>query len=296
MHQIVNDILYAMLAGGLNSLTALPPRLAYGLGEGLGDLMYAGLGSRRRVTLENLALALGEQHAPQARQRLAREVFRHLGRHIVDFAHLRHINAMRMQQMLANWEQVAYLDALASRGAGLLVISAHFGSWELLPALGLALQAPLNVIVRPPDNPFVHRLSETYRQRCGYRAIGRRHALRETLQALRRREIVGVLMDQSSLRSESVEVEFFGIKTFTPMGPALMALRAKCPVVGVFLVSEGPGRHRVVVTDEIPIARTGDVRRDVKENSRRFNHVIETQIRQYPEQWFWLHRRWKKRD
>ncbi|PON15206.1 hypothetical protein C2W62_25070 [Candidatus Entotheonella serta] len=296
MHKIVNDTLYAILVGALSSLTALPPRLAYGLGERCGDLMYVGLVTRRRVTLDNLALALGGHRSPQERQKLAREVFRYLGRHMVDFAHLRHINAARMQQMFVNWEQVAYLDALASGGSGLLVISAHFGSWELLPALGLALQAPINVIMRPPDHPLIHRLSETYRQRCGYRAIGRRHALRETLQALHRQEIVGVLMDQSSLRSESVEVEFFGMKTFNPMGPALMALRAKCPVVGVFLVCEEPGRHRVVITDEIPLVRTGNLRRDLEENSRRFNQVIEAQIRQYPEQWFWLHRRWKKRD
>jgi KDO2-lipid IV(A) lauroyltransferase len=97
------------------------------------------------------------------------------------------------------------------------------------------------------------------------------------------------------MRSESVEVEFFGIQTFTPKGPALLALRAQYPVVGLFFVCEAPGRHRVVVTGEIPIARTGDVRRDLEENSRRFNGVIETQIRRYPEQWFWLNRRWKKR-
>jgi KDO2-lipid IV(A) lauroyltransferase len=296
MHQMVIDMLYTLLVRALNGLNALPPRLAYGLGERLGDLVYAGLASRRRVTLENLALALGEHQSPQERHMMAREVFRNLGRHVVDFAQLRHINATRFQQMCVNWEAVTRLDTLAARGQGVLVISAHFGSWELLPAITWLLQTPVNVIVRPPDNPLVHRLSEAYRQRCGYRAIGRREqAMRESLRALRRKEIVGILMDQSSVRNESVEVAFFGIKTFTPMGPALLALRAKCPVIGVFLVRETPGHHRVVVTDEIPIARTGNVRRDVEENSRRFNGIIEAQIRQHPEQWFWLHRRWKKR-
>lgn len=297
MHKIVTNTLYTILVGALNGLSALPPRLAYGIGERLGDLVYAGLASRRRITLDNLALTLGEHLSSDERQILVREVFRNLGRHVVDFAHLRHMNAPCIQQMCANWEDVAHLDALAARGQGLLLISAHFGSWELLPALGLLLQTPLNVIVRPPDNPVVHRLSEVYRQRCGYRAIGRRQeAMRESLRALHRQEIVGVLMDQSSVRSEAVEVAFLGVKTFTPMGPALLALRARCPVVGVFLVCEAPGWHRVVVTDEIPIARTGDMRHDLKENSRRFNRVIETQIRQHPEQWFWLHRRWKKRE
>jgi KDO2-lipid IV(A) lauroyltransferase len=297
MHKMVTDTLYTILVGALNGLTALPPRLAYGIGERLGDLAYAGLASRRRVTLDNLALALGEHQSSSARQVMAREVFRHLGRHVVDFAHLRRINAARIQQMCVNWEEVTQLDALAARGNGLLVISAHFGSWELLSALVLLLQTPTNVIVRPPDNPLVYRLSEAYRQRCGYRAIGKQQqALRESLRALHRKEIVGVLMDQSSMRSESVEVEFFGIETFTPKGPALLALRAQGPVVGLFFVCEAPGQHRVVVTDDIPIARTGDVRRDLEDTSRRFNSVIETQIRRYPEQWFWLHRRWKKRE
>jgi KDO2-lipid IV(A) lauroyltransferase len=296
MHQMVTDTLYMLLAKALDGLHRLPPRLAYGLGERLGDLVYAGLASRRRVTLENLALALGEHQSPQERQVMAREVFRNLGRHVVDFAHLRHLTAARIQQMFVNWEAVARMDTLARRGNGLLAIGAHFGSWELLPAIALLLQTPLHVIVRPPDNPLVSRLSEAYRQHCGYRAIAmREQAMRESLRALRRREIVGVLMDQSSLRSEAVEVTFFGMKTFTPMGPALLALRAQCPVIGMFLVREAPGRHRIVMTDEIPIVRTGHVRRDVEENSRRFNSIIEAQIRQHPEQWFWLHRRWKKR-
>ncbi|ETX03102.1 MAG: hypothetical protein ETSY1_01195 [Candidatus Entotheonella factor] len=297
MHKIVTDALYKVLIGMLDGLTVLPPRLAYRLGERLGDLVYAGLASRRRVTLENLALTLGDHQSPHERQVLAREVFRNMGRHLVDFAQLHHINAARVQQMMVNWERFADLDALAARGQGVLVISAHFGSWELLPSLALLLQTPINVIVRPPDHPVVQRLSETYRQRCGYHSIiKRQQALRESLRALHRGEIVGVLMDQSSVHNESVQVEFMGIKTFTPMGPALLALRAKCPVVGVFLVREAPGRHRIVMTDEIPIHRTGHARRDLEENSRRFNRVIEAQIRRHPDQWFWLHRRWKKRD
>ncbi|WP_089720982.1 lysophospholipid acyltransferase family protein [Candidatus Entotheonella palauensis] len=297
MHKIVTDALYKVLIGILDGLTVLPPRLAYRLGERLGDLVYAGLASRRRVTLENLALTLGDHQSPHERQVLAREVFRNMGRHLVDFAQLHHINAARVQQMMVNWERFADLDALAARGQGVLVISAHFGSWELLPSLALLLQTPINVIVRPPDHPVVQRLSETYRQRCGYHSIiKRQQALRESLRALHRGEIVGVLMDQSSVHNESVQVKFMGIKTFTPMGPALLALRAKCPVVGVFLVREAPGRHRIVMTDEIPIHRTGHARRDLEENSRRFNRVIEAQIRRHPDQWFWLHRRWKKRD
>ncbi len=297
MHKTATDTLYPILVGMLNSLTYLPPRLAYGLCERLGDLLYVGLASRRRVTLENLSLALGKDRSPNERRELARAVFRNLGHHVVDFAHLRHITASRAQQMCAGTEEIARLDALAAHEQqGLLVITAHFGSWELSASLALLAKTPVNVIVRPPDSPLIYRLAEDYRQRCGYRAIAKQQqAMRESLRALGRGEIVGILMDQSSPRSESVEVEFFGVKTFTPMGPALLALRAKCPVVGAFFVREGRGRHRLVITDEIAIVRTGNLRRDIEATSRRFNDVIEAQIRRHPEQWFWLHRRWKKR-
>jgi KDO2-lipid IV(A) lauroyltransferase len=115
------------------------------------------------------------------------------------------------------------------------------------------------------------------------------------LRALRRGELVALLMDQSSLRREAVEVEFFGTKTFTSMGPAVIALRSRCPVVSAFLVREGAGRHRLIISDEIPVVRTGDLQHDIEENTRRFNQIIESYIRRYPDHWFWLHRRWKKR-
>jgi Kdo2-lipid IVA lauroyltransferase/acyltransferase len=102
-------------------------------------------------------------------------------------------------------------------------------------------------------------------------------------------------MDQSSLRREAVEVEFFGVKTFTSRGPALIALRAGCPVIGAFLVRAGPGKHRLVFTPEIPVQRTNDLRRDIEDNTRAFNLIIESYIRRYPDHWFWLHRRWKDR-
>lgn len=298
MFKTPTDALYPILVGMLNSLTYLPPRLAYGLCERLGDLLYAGLASRRRVTLENLSLALGKDKSPHELQALARAVFRNLGHHLVDFAQLRHITAARAQQMCTGWEEVANLEALAAHNnQGLLIITAHFGSWELSASLALLAKTPVNVIVRPPDHPLVHRLAEDYRQRCGYRIIAKQdQAMRESLRALSHGEAVCILMDQSSVRSESVEVEFFGIKTFTSMGPALLALRAKCAVVGAFFVREGPGRHRLVATDSIPIVRTGNLRRDVEETSQRFNAIIEAQIRRHPEQWFWLHRRWKQRS
>jgi KDO2-lipid IV(A) lauroyltransferase len=294
MQTVVNSVLYGMIASFLYALTCFPRRLAYWLGARLGGLVYMLLAQRRRITQQNLALAFGSEKSPEEQRRMARATFHNLGRHLVDFSRLRQLNAAGFAQM-CTVEGLDEVRALLARRAGLLVLSAHFGSWELAPAVALRLDTPLHVIVRPPDHPVVRRLVEAYRQRCGYHLIPKRQAFEASSQALRRGEMVAVLMDQSSLRREAVEVEFFGIKTYTPVGPALLALRTGCPVVSAFLVCEKPGQHRLLFGREIPIHRSGNLQADLEENTRRFNRVIEASIRRCPEHWFWLHRRWKER-
>ena len=151
------------------------------------------------------------------------------------------------------------------------------------------------MIVRPLDNPALDRLVDAYRRHIGCDVIPKDQALSVSLKALRRGEIIALLMDQSSLRREGIPVPFFGAEAYTSIGPALMALRSGCPVIGVFLVRQGLGRHRLVFSDEIPIQRSGNLRRDIADNTRRFNQLIESYVRAYPDHWFWLHRRWKKR-
>jgi KDO2-lipid IV(A) lauroyltransferase len=153
----------------------------------------------------------------------------------------------------------------------------------------------MHIIVRPPDHPVLRRIVEVHRQRCGYAMIPKWRALAASLKALRRGEIVVVLMDQSSLRHAGIPVEFFGAKAYTTIGPAVLALRTGCPVVSGFLVRQAPGQHRMIFSREIPVCRTGNLQYDIEQNTRVFTHVIETYVRRYPDHWFWLHRRWKER-
>lgn len=294
MQTLGNRLLYGLAVRVLSGLAHLPLGLAYWLGARLGDVLYLVLAERRRITLTNLALAFAPDKTAAERYRLARTTFRHLGQHLVDFSHLSQLTPCTFAAM-CHVEGLEHVEALLQRRMGLLILSAHFGSWELAPAIALCLTTPLHVIVRPLDNPALQRLAEVYRQRCGYRAIPRRAALTECLKVLRRGEIVAVLMDQSGLRRESVQVEFFGTKAYTPIGPAVLALRTGCPVVSAFLLRVGQGRHRLVFSQEIPVHRTGNVQQDIIENTRAFTHLIESYVRRYPEHWFWLHRRWKQR-
>jgi len=294
MQTLGNRLLYGLAVSLLSGLACLPQRVAYWIGARLGDLLYLVLAERRRITLANLALAFGTDTPAEERRLIARATFRNLGQHVVDFSHLRQLTPHTFAAM-CHVEGLEHVEALLQRRRGLLILSAHFGSWELASAVALCLATPLNVIVRPLDNPALQRLAEAYRQRCGYRTIPRRAALMACLKVLRRGEIVAVLMDQSSLRHESIQVEFFGTKAYTAIGPALLALRTGCPVVSAFLTRVGQGQHRLVFSSEIPIRRTGHVQQDIAENTRAFTRIIESYVRRYPDHWFWLHRRWKQR-
>jgi len=278
----------------LRGLACLPLGVAYWLGARLGDVLYLVLARRRRIVFENLAIAFGTDKTAEERHQIARATFRNLGQHVVDFSHVRQLTVQRFTTM-CHIEGLERVETLLQRGMGLLILSGHFGSWELAPAVSLCLTTPLHVIVRSLENPALQRLAEAYRQRCGYHTIPRRAALAECLKVLRRGEIVAVLMDQSSLRHESIQVEFFGTNAYTSRGPALLALRTGCPVVSGFLIRTGQGRHRLVFSQEIPVHRTGNLQQDIVENTRTFTYVIESYVRRYPDHWFWLHRRWKQR-
>lgn len=294
MRGLADQLLYALITSLLAVLAVLPRRLAYWLGDRLGDMVYCCLASRRRVTLENLALAFGTNKTLAEQRAIARTVFQNQGRHLIDFSRLWRITSQCFGAM-CTVEGLEHITELLQRQAGLLIISGHCGSWELAAAVALQLNTPVHIIVRPLDHPVLHRLVEAYRRRCGYQAIPKHQALTASLQALRRGEIVCVLMDQSSLRSEGIPIEFFGVSAYTTTGPALLALRAKCPVINSFMIWQEDGCHRLVFSREIPVCRTGHVRRDIAETTRTFTQTIEAHVRRYPEQWFWVHRRWKRR-
>ena len=294
MQRLAESFANGLLAAVTAVLAHLPRRPAYWLGARIGDLAYLGLARRRRVTLDNLEIAFGGEKSAAERRAIARAAFRNLGEHLIDFSRMRRLTPDTFSSV-CTIEGLERVEQLLARRAGLLMLSAHFGSWELASAIALRLAPRMHVIVRPLDNPALARLVDAYRRYSGYHAIPKNQALSASLKALRRGEIVGLLMDQSSLRHEGIPVPFFGTDAYTSIGPALMALRAGCPVIGVFLVRQGPGKHRLVFSDEIPIQRSGNLRQDIADNTRRFNQLIESYVRAYPDHWFWLHRRWKKR-
>ena len=294
MRRLVEALAVRLLSALAVTLACLPRLPAYWLGARIGDLAYLCLARRRKVALDNLEIAFGGEKSLAQRRAVVRATFRNLGEHLIDFSRMRSLTPSSFASMVTV-EGIERVEELLARGSGLLILSAHFGSWELASAVALRLVPPMHVIVRPLDNPALRGLVDAYRRHNGCSTIPKRQALSASLKALRRGEIVGLLIDQSSLRREGILVPFFGSEAYTTIGPALMALRSGCPVIGAFVVRQSPGKHRLVFSEEVTIQRSGKLRQDLLDNTLRFNQLVESHVRAYPDHWFWLHRRWKKR-
>jgi KDO2-lipid IV(A) lauroyltransferase len=184
-----------------------------------------------------------------------------------------------------------HLDKAAAHGRGVLLLSAHLGNWELLAPSHTLTGLPLSIVVRPLDHPLLGRLADRYRRRGGVELIAKRRALRGILEALGRGRMVGVLLDQNASRAEGVFAPFFGEPASTSRALAVISLRTGAPVVPVFIRRLPRGRHVVEFEAELPQPPDGDV----GAFTSTFNRSIEAAIRRAPEQWFWMHKRWRTR-
>jgi KDO2-lipid IV(A) lauroyltransferase len=278
---------------GLGVLGVLPQGLALRVGEVLGWVVGVLLGVRRRVVLAHLRQAFPDR-TEEWRRRLSRASFRHLGREsLATFL----LGRMSPEDVLARTE-VDGLEALrgaVERGRGAVVITAHFGNWEIAGA-ALALRGiPLDVVVQRQRNPFFNDEINRTRERLGMVVIPRNRAPREVLRSLRQGRAVAIVGDQN-VRRGGVFVDFFGRKASTARGAAVFALRTGCAVfLGVNRSFGGyPVRYRAVLKP-VPFEPTGDMEEDILRLTEIYTRYLEGEISRTPEQYFWQHRRWKTR-
>jgi KDO2-lipid IV(A) lauroyltransferase len=187
-------------------------------------------------------------------------------------------------------------DAARRRGKGVLFLTGHTGAWELAPFAQALYGNPLHFLVRPLDNERVDRLVSDYRCLSGNRPIDKNNSARAMLKILREGGTVGILMDHNTSREEGVFVDFFGVPACTTTGLARVALHTDAAVVPGFLHWDAALRkYRLRLHPTIELVRTGNEEADIRENTARFTQAIEQFARQYPDQWLWVHKRWKTR-
>ena len=247
-----------------------------------------------RVGQRNLALAMPEMTA-EARRITLDNVFDNLGRLLGEFSQFPKITRRSIRD-LVTYDGIENYERAAAKGRGVLLLTGHFGAWELCAFAHGVYGHPLNFLVRPLDNPLLDRLINGYRELSGNRVIDKNNAVRPVLETLRRGGDVGLLIDVNTLADQGVFCDFFGVPACSTTGLAVFALRTDAPVVpGVLIWDEQLKQHRLRFDPEIPITRTGDFKEEVRINTARFTLVIEDWVRRYPDNWMWIHKRWQTR-
>jgi len=266
------------------SLAHAPPGLALFYAK----LLDVALPRLRRVAMRNLELAYPEKTLRE-RKAIVDQVFGSIGRLLYSFARFPQINRENISQWI-RYEGLQHFLEAKKAGHGVLFATAHMGNWELSAFAHALMTEPMNVVIRPLDNPAVDRLVEQRRQLSGNRLIEKWDGARAILRALHQNEAVGILMDQNTSLEEGVFVNFFGTPACANAAFAKIAHRTGAIVIpGFALWLENENRY--VLRFYPPVEMTGDPARDTE----RLHTVLEQVIREYPGQWLWIHRRWKTR-
>ena len=284
-----NAALARAIGGFSRALGALPMPAALAVGRGLGTAAHALLATPRRLAVAHMGLAFPELDLA-TRRRLVRATFRHAGQ---AFAELSLFETILRRPDYIRLEGVEALDTALARGRGAIAVTGHVGNWELLAAWAAAIGYPITVVVRRVNDLRFHSLIVRFRAAAGVEVLVRDDPrfVAAVGDALRRNRVVAMLIDQDT-RGAGVFVPFFGRPAHTPPGAALLALRARVPVVTAFIERRPEGGHLVRVSPvpaELPRGREG-----VRELTARLTAAIEAQIRRSPAEWVWWHERWRK--
>ena len=294
MSPLREDLEYLAVRAVLGGLRALPRPAARWLGGCIGMAAWALLPRLRRVGRRNLALAFPEQ-TRAARDKVLRTSLRGLGWQLAEFARMSRYSAGEAQRYVRYEGLENYLAARA-RGAGVLVLTAHLGAWELSSFFHSLMGYPMSMVIRRLDHPRVDALVNGIRTQHGNRVLHKDDFARGILKAMHHGETVGILMDTNMTPPQGVFVPFFGVAACTASGLARLALRSGAAVLPGFLLWErAENRYVLHFGAELALLRTGDAEADALANTALFTNTLEAYIRRYPEQWLWVHRRWKTR-
>jgi Kdo2-lipid IVA lauroyltransferase/acyltransferase len=285
---------YAAAWVGLKSLGLLPRPAARFVGASFAGMAYALRTPLQRVANFNLQLAFPEMKEAE-RRRILRGMIRQVGWMAGEFSQFPKYTREKIERIVV-YDGFENFDLARRQGKGVLFLTGHMSAWELSSFAHALYGYPLHFLVRPVANRRVDALINDYRCRSGNRPIEKNRSAREVLKVLKDGGIVGILADHNTWVDEAVFVDFFGIPAATTSGLARIALRTDAPVVPGFLIwDEQRRRYRLRFEPAVELVRSGDEEIDVRENTARFTKVIEEYVRAHPDQWLWVHKRWKMR-
>lgn len=280
----------------LFGLGALPRQVALALGVAIGRVAYLLVGGLRRTGERNLEIAFPDMDELE-RKHLLRGCFRSLGRLLGEFSQLPKATPEKLRKLI-EYDEVGlrYLREAEKNKRGVIFLTGHLGVWELHSFGWSALEYPLSFLVRPLDNERIEEMVERVRTRFGNRAIDKKSAARQSLRVLREGGTLGILSDLNTQPYEGVFVPFFGKLACTTAGIATLALKTDAVVIPTCAIWDRKKKRYFFHGDPpVELVRTGDHAKDIEVNTANFAAAMERMVRLYPDQWLWIHKRWKTR-
>lgn len=289
----MNSVAYHIIKTMMKLLSAIPRQTIARLGFPLGLAWYAVDRRHRNIAMENMRIAFGDKWDRRMLRKQLRANFIQLARLALELPSLMRLDKHNMKDHVT-FSGLHHITRLLHEKKPLLLLTAHFGNWELM-ALSWALQTRrrCNVVARPIDFPPFRRVMTEIRSITGNRVIDKDDSQPIISGLLRENEMIGTLLDQNASWYEGVYVPFFGRLACTNKGAALFALRYGAIIVPAFNSRQPDGRYKITIEPPVPLVRTGDIAEDIMVNTERFNRIIEAHIRRAPDNWFWVHRRWR---
>jgi KDO2-lipid IV(A) lauroyltransferase len=270
---------------------AIPRKLRIGFFAGIFRLFYHLSPKQRLITIHNLTCAFPEKNMAEIIT-IAKGAYRNMGIVAAEFFDIPSLTKDNIAD-LVEVEGLEHCKKALDKNRGILMFGGHFGNWELSAIAFSLVLKPGVIIYRSLDSSVFDNLVLWVRSCTGNVLIDKKRAMRKMLRSLAHNEIVATLMDQNMAWQEGVFVDFFGQPACTTTGLALLALHTEASVIPAYLVRLESGTYKLVIKEEMEIIRTGDEDNNVLVNTQNFTRIIEDIVREYPDQWLWLHQRWK---
>jgi KDO2-lipid IV(A) lauroyltransferase len=285
---------YALVWVIVKTVGSLPRRLARAAAIGLAQAVYVLHPRLRWVGMRNLEFAFPEKSRRQCAS-ILRGVFTSLGRQLAELCLFPKYTAENVSDIVV-YDGFENFERALARGKGVLFLTAHLGAWELSAFAHSLYGHPLHIVMRSLDNPRIDSLARQYRTMHGNSTVDKDDFVRGLLSAMNAGETVGILMDTNMTPPQGVFVDFFGIPACTASGLARIALRTDAAVLPGFTIWDPTlKKYRLRFDPAAQLIRTGNSDKDIVANTQLFTKIIEKYVRLYPDQWLWIHRRWKTR-
>ena len=298
MWRFLKDCCYALTATlATQSIARLPRKVALSIGASLGTAVFNLAPRQRALVCKQLAVSLELEDAREI-ERLARRCFQNLGKNLIEFMQFPHMSRIRSGNSLPQVSRIVtfeggeHIARALAEGNGAIILTGHFGNWELLAARIVAEGYTLQPLARRLRSKRLNGLLHAYREKAGYTGIDRDGAIRGALRCLKQNELLGILADVDT-KIDGVFVDFFGRPAYTPYSPVAIALKTEASILPTFIIRQQDDSHRVIVEPPLVLERSGDKQHDFITNTQKFTTVIESYVRLYPEQWVWMHERWE---